>query len=81
MRIKFATIMRGEGQEFGVDAVTPVPFQFHARPRSRRVYASYRLPADLVASEKFQDWVESLPGAIAIRSLVQLRGELKTMVV
>ena len=65
---------RDGGFEYGMDAVTPVAFEFTklARARKGRAY-SWSLPADLIESDDFQSWVKVNKGRVVFTSLNQLK--------
>ena len=73
-------LMDTGGLEYGADVVTPQRFEFTtvARRRKRRdVYASYALPADVIASRDFQQWARNNHGAVFM-SYNELKSKLKS---
>jgi len=73
---------RDGGFEYGMDAVTPVAFEFTklARARKGRAY-SWSLPADLIESADFQSWVKVNKGRVftSLNQLKRLMMEFRTV--
>lgn len=77
MRTLYVSVPDGDGFDFGMDAVTPVTFEFHNRPR-HKPYVTYTLPAHLPGQPEFETWVAELPNKTCIMSLNELKAKLQT---
>jgi len=77
MKYAYALVLDDGGFTYGMDARTPVTFQFSQRDRKRGVYTSYQLPSAAVSNPGFQAMVKSLPGQQYIGTLTELRSLVK----
>ena len=77
MKYAYALVLDDGGFTYGMDARTPVTFEFSQRDRKRGVYTSYQLPSAAVNNPAFQAMVKSLPGQQYIGTLTELRSLVK----
>ncbi|NDF50549.1 MAG: hypothetical protein EB116_10785 [Betaproteobacteria bacterium] len=77
MKYAYALVLDDGGFTYGMDARTPVTFEFSQRDRKRGVYTSYQLPSAAVNNPGFQAMVKSLPGQQYIGTLTELRSLVK----
>ena len=80
MKYAYALVLDDGGFTYGMDARTPVTFEFSQRDRKRGVYTSYALPSAAVLNPDFQAMVKSLPGQQFIGTLTELRSLVKKFV-
>lgn len=80
MKYAYALVLDDGGFTYGMDARTPVTFEFSQRDRKRGVYTSYALPSAAVLNPDFQAMVKSLPGQQYIGTLTELRALVKKFV-
>ena len=77
---KSAEVMKSNGGfEFGMDAVTPVSWEFTTLARARKgAYVSFKLPAEVVGNADFQAWARGNGGRV-IMSKRELVAKIKQL--
>lgn len=80
VKYAYALVLDDGGFTYGMDARTPVTFEFSQRDRKRGVYTSYALPSAAVLNPDFQAMVKSLPGQQYIGTLTELRALVKKFI-
>jgi hypothetical protein len=80
VKYAYALVLDDGGFTYGMDARTPVTFEFSQRDRKRGVYTSYALPSAAVLNPDFQAMVKSLPGQQYIGTLTELKALVKKFI-